>query len=363
MIREKSVIARNFCKLLIMIQILALLPISNIAVASTSKREIESTKAKVDKLQKELNKLAGKYQVVYHTYLETLTELKRTNSEIEVTKKRLNQRKKIFSRRLVKTYKYGSVGMIEVLFGSNSFSEMVTRLGLLQRIAEHDVELLDGIKKDQKILEDKQKILDAKSNEKRALTQKLKGETKVMGAALAKQQKQVAALQAKFSKEEKARMEAAKARMVSRVRTKFSSRGSSVVYRPSKGFIFPVAGARSFSNDWGQPRSGGRRHRGTDVFASYGTPLVAVVSGTVKHRGSGLGGMSAYLTGSDGNSYYYTHMSRYGKSGRVNAGEVIGYVGTSGNARGTSPHVHFEIWPGGSTGRAINPYHVLRAAS
>lgn len=352
--------SRNICKLLILVQIFLLSPVTNQAYASQSKKELESTKRKVAELQKDLDKLSGKYQVVYHTYLETITQLKKTNSEIEITKKRLGKRKKIFSKRLVKTYKYGSVGMIEILFGSNTFSEMVNRLGLLQKIAEHDVDLLDGIKRDQRELEAKQKILDAKSIEKRDLTRKLKNETKVMGAALEKQQRQVAALQSKISKEEKARMEAARARMVSRV--KYSSRGTRVTFRAINGFVFPVAGARSFSNDWGQPRSGGRRHRGNDIFARYGTPLVAVVSGSVRHKSSGLGGMSAYLAGSDGNTYYYTHLSRYGKSGRVSAGEVIGYVGTSGNARGTSPHVHFEIWPGGSSGRAVNPYFILRAS-
>lgn len=351
---------RNVCKLLILTQILVLLPVSNMAVASLSKRELEATKIKAAKLQKDLNRLASKYQVIYHTYLETLTELKKTNNDIEITQKRLKKRKKVFSKRLVKTYKYGSVGMLEVLFGSNSFSEMVTRLGLLQRIAEHDVALLNDIKADQKRLEEKQAILDKKSTEKRELTNKLKKETKIMGAALEKQQSQVAILQARISKEEKARIAQAQARMVSSVR--YSSRGGRSSFKASKGFIFPVAGPRAFSNDWGQPRSGGRRHRGNDVFARYGTPLVAVVSGTVRHKSSGLGGMSAYLSGSDGNTYYYTHLSRYGKGGRVSAGEVIGYVGTSGNARGTSPHVHFEIWPGGSPGRAVNPYHILRAA-
>ena len=117
--------------------------------------------------------------------------------------------------------------------------------------------------------------------------------------------------------------------------------------------ICPVGGAHSFINSWGFPRSGGRRHKGVDIIANMGTPLVAPVSGTVKHRGNRVGGLSYHLEGDDGNYYYGTHLSSYGQSGYVTAGTVIGYVGDSGNAAGI-PHLHFEIHPGG--GSATNPY-------
>lgn len=123
-------------------------------------------------------------------------------------------------------------------------------------------------------------------------------------------------------------------------------------------WICPVQGARAFSNDWGQPRSGGRRHKGNDIFASRGTPVVASVAGTVKGHNSSLGGISYYLSGSDGNTYFGTHLDRLsGASGRVDAGTVVGYVGSSGNASASSPHLHFEIHPGG--GGAVNPYPTL----
>lgn len=122
-------------------------------------------------------------------------------------------------------------------------------------------------------------------------------------------------------------------------------------------WICPVQGPRSFSDDWGQPRSGGRRHQGNDILSPRGTPVVASVSGVVKHHNSRLGGLSYYLRGDDGNVYFGTHLSAYRASGRVAAGTVIGLVGDSGNARGT-PHLHFEIHPGG--GAPVNPYPTLR---
>ncbi|HYD09384.1 MAG TPA: peptidoglycan DD-metalloendopeptidase family protein [Acidimicrobiales bacterium] len=124
-------------------------------------------------------------------------------------------------------------------------------------------------------------------------------------------------------------------------------------------WMCPVQGARAFTNDWGNPRSGGRRHQGTDILSPRGTPVVASVSGTVRGHNSRLGGISYYLNGDDGNTYFGTHLdSLSGASGRVSQGAVLGYVGNTGNARGGPTHLHFEIHPGG--GRPVNPYPTLR---
>lgn len=126
----------------------------------------------------------------------------------------------------------------------------------------------------------------------------------------------------------------------------------------SGSWICPVQGPHSFVDSWGAPRSGGRRHRGVDMMAARGTPVVAPVSGTVAHRGNSIGGLSFHLNGDDGHYYYGTHLQSYGISGRVQAGTIIGYVGDTGNARG-NPHLHFEIHPNG--GSAVNPTATVRA--
>lgn len=126
---------------------------------------------------------------------------------------------------------------------------------------------------------------------------------------------------------------------------------------PAPGWICPVVGARYF-NDWGFPRSGGRFHQGNDLFAPRGTEIRAPVSGVVDLKSGTIGGLQFWMEGDDGNLYIGTHLDAFGAGGRVQAGEVIGYVGDSGNAIGSSPHLHFEIHVSGSP---VNPYPTLRA--
>jgi peptidoglycan LD-endopeptidase LytH len=128
------------------------------------------------------------------------------------------------------------------------------------------------------------------------------------------------------------------------------------------GIVCPVQGPVHFTDTWGAARSGGRTHKGVDMMAAYGTPTVAPVSGRVEHRGSSLGGLSWYVYGDNGHTYYGTHLSGYANQGVgwVAAGTVIGYVGTSGNAPDNAPHLHFEFHPGG--GEPVNPYPLAAAA-
>ncbi len=93
------------------------------------------------------------------------------------------------------------------------------------------------------------------------------------------------------------------------------------------------------------------------MMSPYGTPIVAVVGGDADMHSTSLGGNSISLAGNDGNRYFYAHLSSYeGPSRSVSAGEVIGYVGHTGDT--TANHLHFEIHPGG--GVAIDPYPTVR---
>lgn len=120
----------------------------------------------------------------------------------------------------------------------------------------------------------------------------------------------------------------------------------------------PVVGPARFTDSFGAPRSGGRTHKGNDLVAPFGTPLVAIESGVIFQLDdvpAGLGGVDVWLRGDSGTSYYYAHNSTnvVALGQRVAVGQVIAYVGDTGNAEG-SPQLHFEIHPGG--GAAVDPY-------
>ncbi len=119
----------------------------------------------------------------------------------------------------------------------------------------------------------------------------------------------------------------------------------------------PVA---TFVNDYGYVRPDGFVHAGIDMFAPRGTPIHAPVGGTVEPYPNPSGGNALQLYGNDGNRYYLAHLDDYGETGSVGAGDVIGYVGNTGDAAMTSSHLHFEIHPGG--GSTVNPFPTLVAA-
>jgi len=136
-------------------------------------------------------------------------------------------------------------------------------------------------------------------------------------------------------------------------------------------FVFPVLDTYAFWDGWNAPRMVGtpseHLHQGTDIMASMGTPLLAVERGIVFSIGeAGLGGQRVWLQGASGTRYYYAHLSRFVdgmvEGQIVEPGQVIGYVGDTGNARGGSPHLHFEIHPPASD-LPVNPFLFLTAAA
>jgi murein DD-endopeptidase MepM/ murein hydrolase activator NlpD len=130
--------------------------------------------------------------------------------------------------------------------------------------------------------------------------------------------------------------------------------------------LFPVLGGASYVDDFAYAKPDGRSHMGNDLMSPTGTPLLAVDDGEARYGTDVLGGNVVNLYGLDGTRYYYAHLSRFeggavpGTRTQVKAGDVVGYVGTTGNAAGGPSHVHFEIHPGG--GAAVDPYPILRSA-
>ncbi|MCU1393667.1 MAG: putative metalloendopeptidase [Ilumatobacteraceae bacterium] len=136
--------------------------------------------------------------------------------------------------------------------------------------------------------------------------------------------------------------------------------GVGTVYGAGDTWVCPLQGAPyAFSDTFGAPRSGGRLHQGVDMIAARGTQIVAVVDGVATPKQNTLGGNTISLAGADGNRYYYAHLDSYGTTGPVVKGTVIGYVGDTGDAKYSTPHLHLEIHPGG--GPAVDPTPTVAA--
>jgi murein DD-endopeptidase MepM/ murein hydrolase activator NlpD len=121
-------------------------------------------------------------------------------------------------------------------------------------------------------------------------------------------------------------------------------------------------GARGLRDTWNAARSEGRTHEGIDIFAKRGTPVLATTEGIVAQVGTNrLGGLVVWVMGPGGQRHYYAHLDRYAdvEAGlRIQPGRVLGYVGNTGNAKNTPPHLHYGVYDAGG---AINPYPLLRA--
>jgi murein DD-endopeptidase MepM/ murein hydrolase activator NlpD len=118
---------------------------------------------------------------------------------------------------------------------------------------------------------------------------------------------------------------------------------------------------KQIANTWHAPRDGARLHEGQDIFAPRGTPILSATEGYVAHIGdNSLGGQTVLVIGAGGRTYYYAHLESYAphlaEGDWVTTQTVLGYVGTTGNAAGTPPHLHFGVYqPGG----AMNPLPLL----
>ncbi len=134
------------------------------------------------------------------------------------------------------------------------------------------------------------------------------------------------------------------------------------------GYAFPVYGTRvrvadTFGADRPKPI---RIHQGVDIFAPFGAPVVAVRDGRLSHVGTlPISGNRLWLHTDNGDAFFYAHMSAFSEAARngarVKAGAVLGFVGNTGDAEPTPPHLHFEVHPGGMKKDAVDPYPIVTA--
>lgn len=314
--------------------------LATLPVAAQGQSSISDAKARLEQIEAELDAVTARVQRLDGAghELEHRIETARARRARALQRLRVLQRQAI--ERADALYRSGGTDMIEALFSAQTFGELSERAEIMSRLSIGDAEVFIELSRTKLELERLARQLEQDSQALAAVQQDLEDEAARLQAHFEAVQDEYQSLLDELAAQQSASAPAAR------------------LAASSGGMACPVAGPRSFINDWGFPRSGGRTHQGTDIMAPAGTPVVAIVSGTVQDMGYGSSaGYWQILYGDDGNSYWYMHNSENLRSGRVGAGEQIATVGNTGNAAGGPTHLHFEYHPGG--GGPANPYPLL----
>jgi murein DD-endopeptidase MepM/ murein hydrolase activator NlpD len=325
--------------------------------------------ARVTEAERADNRATARYDAAQTQYYTLQDEQASTKHSIATLSAQQSHLATLGRARAIIAYTRGSLAFNDFLGDGSDIMEAARRATMLNDINARGNEVISQLARVTSELHDRQSTLnDQIAHASSALadmkTQERDAETALAAAGKAEsdlrvvlaEQKRLADLSAILTA---ARVKANGSRSSSGASSGGGSAGQIIV---SGTWVCPVQGPMSFTDTYGSPRGGGRTHKGNDLFAPTGTPLVAVTNGSVFFQGDPLGGNAAYVNGTDGNTYYYAHLNDYVGGGRsVSAGELIGHVGNTGDARDAPSHLHFEIRLGGPNGRAIDPYPTLAA--
>lgn len=298
---------------------------------------LASALSQVRASQSALNQVVAEYEREQDRFTQLAGEILSAQLRQETLDAELRGAQAAMDNRASAVYRAERIGVVSVLLEARSFSEFLTAFDFLQSVTRQDTKAMMRVRD----LRAQAVIVRTELETQKVEQQKLIGQ-------LAKKRSEVD-------------------RLLAAAAVEFRGIQAEIDKR-KQGFAFPVRPPYSYTDSYGAPRMEGtsyyHRHEGTDIFAGQGTPIVAVVDGIIENVGTAsLGGIKLWLRSPGDNwTYYYAHMSGYAagiRSGlRVKKGDVLGYVGNTGNARGTPPHLHFETHV--PSGAATNPYPILR---
>ena len=326
------------------------------------KDSLDQTRAEIDGLRVRLEQLNTRISqvTVAKEALETaIAETEEARDRARREGRRLRNR---LEERARAVYIQGPTGAIDLVLGAESLPDLADRITFLEVLNRNDADLAAGVAEERRILTESKADLKRWEAEKERLLERLAGERSEFEALLLETQELQESFEAQYQ-EAKKQAQKLSDKLAKQLAAQYGFQGGGS-FAPPPGangpfFWCPVDPPRSYIDDFGFPRVG-HTHQGNDIFAPEGTPIRAPFEGTAEEGYDGLGGIVVHVYASANADYVYNaHLSRHaGVDGdHVQPGDLIGYVGDTGNAQGTSPHDHFEYHPGG--GSAVSPYVYL----
>jgi murein DD-endopeptidase MepM/ murein hydrolase activator NlpD len=328
---------------------------------SSAQERRDQLRAEITQLNQIVSALTAQVEILGEEIAFVRKEVRRAGTQISRLERRLEDRARA-------AYIDGPASALELVLEADSLNDLSDRIGFLQILQREDSSLAVGIETERASLQRFAARLADYRQEKQVLLAELRPQQDALNAALLEEEalirqvmadrEEAAELASRLQKKLQTQLEAAAAAAESTSPVVDSGGGRPPPSGDGPLFQCPVDPPRSYVDTFGAPRPGGRTHEGNDIFAPYGTPIRAPFDGQAVESSNSLGGLAVNVYSPNGDYVYNAHMSRYaGVSGFVQAGTIIGYVGNSGNAIGTSPHDHFEYHPGG--GSAVSPYVYL----
>ena len=362
------------------------------AVAQVTDEDIDRARREVNEMLAESQTLGEEVQAAWSRQFALEKEISDITASVELAQVRIAETEKKLEEVAVEMYMGTSTAASVRLLFSSSDQSYGAGVEYLRNVTGADVDVINQLRSYRTELDRQTDRLTEASVEQEALAAELEENAGELQGRLIDAQavydrlvaQRAAEEEARRRAEEEARLRAAEEAARNATTTTLAATASTAGGEPattttapaetgttappppppaSSGGACPVAGAVSFTDSWGDARSGGRSHKGVDMIAARNTPLVAIFSGRIQRLSSGaLSGVALYLRADNGDQFFYAHLESYadisvGQS--VAEGEVIGYNGSSGNAPDHLPHLHFEYHPGG--GSAVNPYPLVRS--
>jgi peptidoglycan hydrolase CwlO-like protein len=341
--------------------------------AHAAQRQLDQILVRANEVAAEFDLEKGKLEKLTAALVTTQTTLAKARAEYGSVVSQLNDRART-------VFMQGPASDLEFLLGASSLTDLTDRLEFVNVVATSDADLATQVQNTKNVLSTKERNLQTLQDAQQVVVAKVQAKQQEAEDLLHQAQAKFDEIQSKKAEAEQLAKKLSKQRQAW-VNSHFSFGGSthaSVAMPPGWAGTFqvcPVEQPRAYGDGFGAPRYAGgfHYHAGVDILAPMGTPIYATFDGYTTEDPNGLGGLAVEVHGAVGYTYN-AHLSSYSphSTGTVHAGDIIGYVGDSGDAQGGPPHDHFEFhpnsfpasWPASYYGfvvidSALNPYPLL----